>query len=64
MTVINALALKLRFKTGFSPPASVGPLHEPFALERRRSPQRTAHANTPRGVNTRGRVQATGGSQL
>lgn len=53
MTVINALALKPRFKTGFSPPASVSALDELFALTWRRSPQSTAHANAPRGVDAR-----------
>lgn len=33
MTVINALALKPRFKTGFSPPASVSALDELFVLK-------------------------------
>lgn len=53
MTVINALALKARCKSGFTPPASVSALDELFALKWRRSPQRTGHANTPRGVDTR-----------
>lgn len=47
MTVINAPALKPRFKIGFSPSASVGTPDELFALNWRRPPQRAGHANTP-----------------
>lgn len=53
MTVINALALKPRFEIGFSLSASVGALDELFALNWRRPPQRTGHANTPPGVDAR-----------
>lgn len=53
MTVINALALKPRFRIGFSPSASVCTLDELFASNWRRPPRRTGHANTPPGVDTR-----------
>lgn len=53
MTVINALALKPRFKIGFSPSASVSTLDELFALNWRRPPRRAGQTNTPPGVNTR-----------